>query len=221
MTSLHKYVFKLILLGDTSTGKSSLMQRFTEERFKSDIPHTIGVEFGTSVVDVNGESIKVQIWDTAGQERFRSVTRGYYRSSAGCLLVYDVSRRDTFAHVGSWLTDVRANTNPHCVMILLGNKSDLEDQREVSHEEAAKFAEENNLLFLECSAKSGDNVEQAFLQVTRKVHEKVMCGILSPTDGDSGVQLFSAAPPAAGPGVKAGVIGGPGAKPQPDKKCAC
>ena len=188
----HKYIFKYIIIGDMGVGKSCLMQRFTEQRFKQDLPHTIGVEFGTMIVDINSELVKLQIWDTAGQERFRSVTRGYYRGAAGALLVFDVTRRQTFAHIGSWLTDARANTNPHTVMILIGNKSDLNEQREVSFEEASRFAEENNLLFLECSAKNGDNVEQAFLSTARKIHEKVLCGILSPTDPDSGVQLHSA-----------------------------
>jgi Ras-related protein Rab-14 len=160
-------------------------------------------------VDVNGDSVKLQIWDTAGQERFRTVTRGYYRASAGALLVFDVTRRSTFAHVGSWLADARASTNPHTTMILLGNKCDLDEQREVSFEEASKFAEENGLLFLECSAKNGDNVEQAFLQTARKIHENVMCGILSPTDGDSGVQMSNAPVPAtAGPGGAKKTLGG-------------
>ncbi|CUG06034.1 ras-related GTP-binding protein, putative [Bodo saltans] len=187
----HKYIFKYIIIGDMGVGKSCIMQRFTEQRFKKDLPHTIGVEFGTMIVDINGELVKLQIWDTAGQERFRSVTRGYYRGAAGALLVYDVSRRATFAHIGTWLADARSNTNPHTVMILIGNKCDLEEQREVSFEEASKFAEENNLLFLECSALNGDNVEQAFLSTARKIHEKVMCGILNPTDPDSGVQLHA------------------------------
>ena len=191
----HKYIFKYIIIGDMGVGKSCLMQRFTEHRFKQDLPHTIGVEFGTMIVDINNENVKLQIWDTAGQERFRSVTRGYYRGAAGALLVYDVTRRATFAHVGSWLADAKANTNPHTVMILVGNKSDLDENREVSYEEAAKFAEENDLLFLECSAKNGDNVEQAFLSTARKIHEKVMCGILNPTDPDSGVQLHAATVP--------------------------
>lgn len=187
----HKYIFKYIIVGDMGVGKSCVMQRFTEDRFRKDLPHTIGVEFGTMIVDINGELVKLQVWDTAGQERFRTVTRGYYRGAAGALLVYDVTRKATFAHIGSWLQDVRSNTNPHCVMILVGNKTDLEAEREVSFEEAQKFAEENNLLFLECSALSGENVEQAFLSTARKVHENVMCGILNATDPDSGVQLHA------------------------------
>jgi Ras-related protein Rab-14 len=218
----HKYTFKYIIIGDMGVGKSCLMQRFTEQRFKQDLPHTIGVEFGTTIVDVNGESVKLQIWDTAGQERFRTVTRGYYRASAGALLVFDVTRRSTFAHVGSWLADARASTNPHTTMMLVGNKCDLEEQREVSFEEASKFAEENNLLFLECSAKNGDNVEQAFLQTTRKIHEKVMCGMLSPTDGDSGVQLSNAPVPQTGSGgAKRGLVGATGATTPAQKPCDC
>jgi Ras-related protein Rab-14 len=221
----HKYIFKYIIIGDMGVGKSCLMQRFTEQRYKQDLPHTIGVEFGTMIVDVNGELVKLQIWDTAGQERFRSVTRGYYRGAAGALLVYDVTRRSTFAHVGSWLADARSNTNPHTVMILIGNKSDLDENREVSYEEAAKFAEENNLLFLECSARTGDNVEQAFMSTAQKIHEKVMCGILSPTDSDSGVQLHNAAAAGgagAGKKVNAGDKNGGGGKAGgKNEKCDC
>jgi Ras-related protein Rab-14 len=194
----HKYIFKYIIIGEMGVGKSCIMQRFTEQRFKKDLPHTIGVEFGTMIIDINGELVKLQIWDTAGQERFRGVTRGYYRGAAGALLVYDVSKRSTFTRIGGWLQDVRSNTNPHTVMILVGNKSDLTEEREVSYEEASKFAEENDLLFLETSALNGDNVEQAFVSTARKIHEKVMCGILNPTDPDSGVQLQTATlPPAA------------------------
>ncbi|CCW63630.1 unnamed protein product [Phytomonas sp. EM1] len=189
----HKYIFKYVIIGDISVGKSCIMQSFTEKHFRKDLPHTIGVEFGTTIVDVNGELVKIQIWDTAGQERFRSVTRGYYRGAAAVLLVYDVSRRDTFAHVGSWLQEVRANTNPHTEILLVGNKSDLEYEREVSFEEAAKFASDNGLLFLECSALSGHNVVQVFLSTAQKIHENVLNGKLSPTDAESGVQMCSAA----------------------------
>ncbi|KAK7197416.1 ras-related protein rab-14 [Novymonas esmeraldas] len=193
----HKYIFKYIIIGDMSVGKSCLMHLFTEQRYRKDLPHTIGVDFGTTVVDINGELVKLQMWDTAGQERFRSVTRGYYRGAAGALLVYDISRRATYAHIGTWLTDARANTGPETVYILVGNKSDLEAEREVSYEEAAQFAAEHNLLFVECSALSGNNVEDAFLSTARRIHEKVKSGVMSATDPESGVQLHAAAIPTA------------------------
>ncbi|KAK2535261.1 Rab14 [Columba livia] len=114
----------------------------------ADCPHTIGVEFGTRIIEVSGQKIKLQIWDTAGQERFRAVTRSYYRGAAGALMVYDITRRSTYNHLSSWLTDARNLTNPNTVIILIGNKADLEAQRDVTYEEAKQFAEENGVLFL-------------------------------------------------------------------------
>ncbi|AYU76229.1 ras-related protein rab-14 [Leishmania donovani] len=203
----HKYIFKYIIIGDMSVGKSCLMHLFTEQRYRKDLPHTIGVDFGTTVVDINGELVKLQMWDTAGQERFRSVTRGYYRGAAGALLVYDISRRSTYAHIGTWLTDARANTGPETVFILVGNKSDLEEEREVSYEEAAQFAAEHNLLFVECSSLNGNNVEEVFLSTARRIHEKVKSGVMSPVDPESGVQLHAAAIPTST--ANSGQTGGP------------
>ncbi|KAJ7405998.1 Ras-related protein Rab-14 [Willisornis vidua] len=114
----------------------------------ADCPHTIGVEFGTRIIEVSGQKIKLQIWDTAGQERFRAVTRSYYRGAAGALMVYDITRRSTYNHLSSWLTDARNLTNPNTVIILIGNKADLEAQRDVTYEEAKQFAEENGVFFL-------------------------------------------------------------------------
>lgn len=115
-------------------------------------PHTIGVEFGTRIIEVDDKKIKLQIWDTAGQERFRAVTRSYYRGAAGALMVYDITRRSTYNHLSSWLTDTRNLTNPNTIIFLIGNKSDLEATREVTYEEADEFAKENGLMFLEASA---------------------------------------------------------------------
>uniref|UniRef100_A0A8I5UAL6 Ras-related protein Rab-14 n=1 Tax=Pongo abelii TaxID=9601 RepID=A0A8I5UAL6_PONAB len=150
----YSYIFKYIIIGDMGVGKSCLLHQFTEKKFMADCPHTIGVEFGTRIIEVSGQKIKLQIWDTAGQERFRAVTRSYYRGAAGALMVYDITRRSTYNHLSSWLTDARNLTNPNTVIILIGNKADLEAQRDVTYEEAKQFAEENGLLFLEASAKT-------------------------------------------------------------------
>jgi Ras-related protein Rab-14 len=145
------------------------------------------VEFGTRIVEVKGQKVKLQIWDTAGQERFRAVTRSYYRGAAGALLVYDITRRVTYNHVTSWLTDARNLTNPNTVIMLIGNKKDCDDQvrlvvsicvimtrclaqRDVTYEEASQFAEEHGLVFLETSAKTGENVDDAFMK-TAQVRE--------------------------------------------------
>merc|ERR1712071_264873 len=144
----YSYIFKYIIIGDMGVGKSCLLHQFTEKKFMADCPHTIGVEFGTRIIEVSGQKIKLQIWDTAGQERFRAVTRSYYRGAAGALLVYDITRRSTYNHLSSWLSDARNLTNPNTVIFLIGNKSDLEAQRDVTYEEAKQFAEENELFSL-------------------------------------------------------------------------
>eukprot|EP01120_Amphizonella_sp_Union-15-10_P016528 TRINITY_DN8762_c0_g1_i2.p1 TRINITY_DN8762_c0_g1~~TRINITY_DN8762_c0_g1_i2.p1 ORF type:complete len:225 (-),score=42.05 TRINITY_DN8762_c0_g1_i2:95-721(-) len=165
----YEYIFKYIIIGDTGVGKSCLLYQFTDHRFLPDTQHTIGVEFGTRTVDVLGKKVKLQIWDTAGQERFRAVTRSYYRGAAGALLVYDITRRSTFNHLTSWLTDTRNLTNPNTVIMLIGNKKDMESHRDVTHEEAKAFAEENGIIFLEASAKTGEKVEDAFLLTAQHV----------------------------------------------------
>ncbi|KAM6337274.1 ras-related protein Rab-14 isoform 3-T3 [Alca torda] len=130
----------------------------------------------------------------SGQERFRAVTRSYYRGAAGALMVYDITRRSTYNHLSSWLTDARNLTNPNTVIILIGNKADLEAQRDVTYEEAKQFAEENGLLFLEASAKTGENVEDAFLEAAKKIYQNIQDGSLDLNAAESGVQHKPSAP---------------------------
>ena len=172
----YEYIFKYIIIGDMGVGKSCLLHQFTEKKFIPDSAHTIGVEFGTRIIEVSQKKIKLQIWDTAGQERFRSVTRSYYRGAAGALLVYDTTRRGTYNHLASWLADAKNLTNPNTVLMLIGNKIDLEDQRDVTFEEANNFAKENGLIFLEASAKTGENVEEAFLKTAKLIFQSVQNG---------------------------------------------
>lgn len=190
---VYEYIFKYIIIGDMGVGKSCLLQNFTEGRFAPDSPHTIGVEFGTRIIEVTGRKIKLQVWDTAGQERFRAVTKSYYRGAAGALLVYDVTRRATFNHLTSWLADAKNLTNPNTVIMLIGNKKDLEDQREVTFEEASRFAKENGLLFVEASAKTGENVEHAFLKTASMIFENVEEGEVE-ASVERGITRKTAAP---------------------------
>uniref|UniRef100_A0ABK0KXQ7 RAB4A, member RAS oncogene family n=1 Tax=Rattus norvegicus TaxID=10116 RepID=A0ABK0KXQ7_RAT len=160
---------------------------------KDDSNHTIGVEFGSKIINVGGKYVKLQIWDTAGQERFRSVTRSYYRGAAGALLVYDITSRETYNALTNWLTDARMLASQNIVIILCGNKKDLDADREVTFLEASRFAQENELMFLETSALTGENVEEAFMQCARKILNKIESGELDPERMGSGIQYGDAA----------------------------
>ncbi|CAJ1991747.1 Rheb / Ras-related protein RAB2B [Leishmania donovani] len=176
--SQSNYVFKYIIIGDSGVGKSCLLLQFTDKRFEPLHDLTIGVEFGARLISIQGKSVKLQIWDTAGQESFRSITRSYYRGASGALLVYDVTRRDTFTHLQSWLEDAKANANTALVIMLIGNKCDLESKRQVSREEGEAFARCNGLMFMETSAKTSQNVDDAFLQTAALIYDNVQLGMI-------------------------------------------
>ena len=168
-TETYHKLMKLIVVGDSGTGKSCLLHRFIEDTFSDDQTQTIGVEFGAKVVQLIGKRVKLQIWDTAGQERYKSVTRSYYRGAVAALIVYDITNRSSFDHVTNWINDVRQLAGKDVVVMLIGNKSDLanSDKRMVPHNEASLFAQENNLLHFETSAASGELVSDAFLKVAK------------------------------------------------------
>lgn len=170
--------FKFIIIGDTGTGKSCLLRHFVEKKFQKGMPQTIGVEFGSKVINVNGKKVKLQIWDTAGQERFRSVTRSYYRGAVGCILVYDTSNRETYNHLASWLNDARTLARPEISVVVVGNKSDKKNEREVALLEASRFAQEYDLFFVEASALTGEGVDDAFYKCAQSVLGKCESGQL-------------------------------------------
>ncbi|KAG1179846.1 hypothetical protein G6F70_002141 [Rhizopus microsporus] len=182
-----------IIIGDTGVGKVSrkkkIENKFTDKRFMPAHDLTIGVGFGTRFITVNDQQTKLQIWDTAGQESFRSITRSYYRGAAGALLVYDITRRETFEHLSVWLEDVRQHANPNTVIMLIGNKSDLESKRQVPREEAERFAQENGLFFLETSAKTANNIEEAFVKTAEEIQRKIQDGTIDLTSESNGVKL--------------------------------
>uniref|UniRef100_U5EJ77 small monomeric GTPase n=1 Tax=Corethrella appendiculata TaxID=1370023 RepID=U5EJ77_9DIPT len=188
MSESYDYLFKFLIIGSAGVGKSCILHNFIENKFKDDSSHTIGVEFGSRIVNVGGKQIKLQIWDTAGQERFRSVTRSYYRGAAGALLVYDSTSRDSFNVLNNWLSDARTLASPNICILLVGNKRDMEEARQVTFLEASNFAQENELIFLETSAKSGENVEEAFLKCSKTILAKIETGELDPERIGSGIQ---------------------------------
>ncbi|GAB6030966.1 Ras-protein Rab-2A [Chamberlinius hualienensis] len=191
---MYDYLFKYIIIGDSGVGKSCLMRQFTDNRFQTDYETTIGLEFGSRVVTLTGNDgkrhqIKLQIWDTAGQEEFRSITRSYYRGSAGALLVYDVSKRETFNRLTKWLEDVRENSHSSTVIMLIGNKSDLQSQRKVQKSEGESFAKANKIIFIETSAKTACNVHQAFLHTAKDIFHQIQSGKWIVNDESKGIKL--------------------------------
>mmetsp|Transcript_10656 Transcript_10656/g.32624 ORF Transcript_10656/g.32624 Transcript_10656/m.32624 type:complete len:202 (-) Transcript_10656:288-893(-) len=161
--------FKILLVGESAVGKSSILLRYTEDMFE-DLPQTIGVDFKTQKMDVKGKRVKLTLWDTAGQERFRTLTSAYYRGAHGVIFVYDVTRRETFTSLQEdWLTELENySTNADLVKMVVGNKIDLEP-REVSSEEGAAFAEKANAIYVEASAKTCDGVSKTFGQLVEKI----------------------------------------------------
>jgi len=185
----YAYLFKYIIIGDTGVGKSCLLLQFTDKRFQPVHDLTIGVEFGARMINIEGKQIKLQIWDTAGQEAFRSITRSYYRGAAGALLVYDITRRDTFNHLTTWLEDARQHSNSNMVIMLIGNKSDLEARRDVKREEGEAFAREHGLIFMETSAKTAANVEEAFINTAREIYDKIQEGVFDINNEANGIKI--------------------------------
>ncbi|CAJ2666036.1 ras-related protein RABB1b [Trifolium pratense] len=185
----YDYLFKYIIIGDTGVGKSCLLLQFTDKRFQPVHDLTIGVEFGARMLTIDSRPIKLQIWDTAGQESFRSITRSYYRGAAGALLVYDITRRETFNHLASWLEDARQHANPNMTITLIGNKCDLSHRRAVSKEEGEQFAKENGLLFMEASAKTAQNVEEAFIKTAAKILQNIQDGVFDVSNETCGIKI--------------------------------
>ncbi|CAI9270767.1 unnamed protein product [Lactuca saligna] len=164
--------FKILLIGDSGVGKSSLLLSFVSNSLE-DISPTIGVDFKIKQLTVGGKRLKLTIWDTAGQERFRTLTSSYYRSAQGIILVYDVTRRDTFTSLlDIWAKEVeRYSTNQDCVKMLIGNKVDKDSERFVSKEEGVALAKELGCLFYECSATTLENVHKCFEEIALKIME--------------------------------------------------
>lgn len=187
------YQFRLILIGDSTVGKSSLLKYFTDGKFAELSDPTVGVDFFARLVTVkDGVRIKLQLWDTAGQERFRSITKSYYRNSVGALLVYDITSKASFEHVPVWMQEAKRHIEPYRpVFALVGCKLDLLQtgrHRQVSEEEAKAFASQNDILHFETSSKTGYQVENAFTAVTQEIYNRVKSGEYKVEDGWDGIK---------------------------------
>ncbi|XP_078447251.1 ras-related protein RABA5e-like [Wolffia australiana] len=175
----EEYLFKVVIIGDSAVGKSNLLSRYARNEFNINSKATIGVEFQTQCLEIDGKEVKAQIWDTAGQERFRAVTSAYYRGAFGALIVYDISRRTTFDSVERWLEELKTHSDTTVARMLVGNKCDLENIRDVSVEEGKSLAEREGLFFIETSALDSTNVKTAFEIVIREIYSNVSRKVLN------------------------------------------
>jgi len=194
----YKYLFQVVLIGDSGVGKSSILARFTKAEFTEDTKSTIGLDFASKTLTVDGTLVKTQIWDTAGQERYRGIAKNYYRKTMGALIVYDITRRDSFTNAEFWLNELRTHAKEDIVILLVGNKSDLEQARNVSKEEGTKFSKGNSLNFIETSARDDSNVDQAFKMCVEEIYRRQLRGKPAgddtkpkPATGDGGKVVIS------------------------------
>ena len=167
----YDYIFKLILIGNSCVGKSSIIQRYIQKTFNDEYTCTIGVDFFMKTLDINDNLIKLQLWDTAGTEKFKSITTGYYRGANAAFVVFDLTSRISFESVSEWIQNYYNYSNPNSEknVVLIGNKGDLKENREISDEEINKFAINNNIKYFETSAKNGNNIEECFYYIAEKL----------------------------------------------------
>ena len=171
MTSNYNLIFKIVLIGDSNVGKTNILSKYLQNEFNPDSKATVGVEFGSKTININNNVIKAQIWDTAGTEKYRSITNAYYKGAKGAFVVYDISRKTSFNNIDKWLFDLKNNGDENINIILVGNKIDLENDRDVTTEEGEKKAILNKASFIETSAKNGNNIEKAFNLMIENVYE--------------------------------------------------
>ncbi|XP_043834395.1 ras-related protein Rab-3D isoform X1 [Dromiciops gliroides] len=192
------YMFKLLIIGNSSVGKTSFLFRYADDSFTSAFVSTVGIDFKVKTVYRNEKRVKLQIWDTAGQERYRTITTAYYRGAMGFLLMYDVSNQESFNAVQDWATQIKTYSWDNAQVILIGNKCDLEDERVVSTEDGKHLADDLGFEFFEASAKDNINVKQVFERlvdiICEKMNESLEAG--SGPIGNSKGAALSDTPPA-------------------------
>ena len=163
--------YKIMVLGESKVGKTSLIKRFTKDQFGGVYLTTVGMDFQDKIIEIEDKKIRLQVWDTAGQERFRNVTKSYFQSSHGLLVVYDITDKESFEKINFWMKNIKENAPENAKLILVGNKCDLANERQVSYEEGEKKASDYNIKFFESSAKEGTNVKEFFFYLANEIYQ--------------------------------------------------
>ena len=170
----EKYIIKILTLGDQSVGKSSIVLRYSDNKFSDTFLSTIGVDSKRKIIKIKGEKVKVSIWDTAGQEKFQNIVKQYYNGANGILLIFDITNKKSFNKIDFWYNDlINRIKKDEIIIYLVGNKVDLEENRQITIEEAEKYANDKNIPYFEVSAKSGDGIKKLFDDITNDIMDKI------------------------------------------------
>ena len=164
--------FKIMVIGESKVGKTSVIKKYTQNKFGGVYLTTVGVDFQDKIINIDDKKIRLQIWDTAGQERFRNITKNYFNSSNGFLLIYDITDKDSLVHLNFWSAQIQLNAPEKSKCVLVGNKCDLESARAVSTEEGKMYAEKNKIKFFETSAKDGTNINEVFEYIANEIYKE-------------------------------------------------
>ena len=172
MTESSEMIFKILIIGDSTTGKTNILSKYLHNKFDKASKATIGVELFRKIFTIKNDKVEAQIWDTAGQERYRSVTKAYYKGALGALIVYDITKKETFGNIDNWIADIRNSADKKVSIILVGNKNDLEQEREVSKDSGEMKARQFGFAYMETSALNGTNIELAFQTLIEEVYKR-------------------------------------------------
>ena len=180
----YEMMFKVVLVGDSFVGKTNIMSKYLKNEFHEDSKATVGVEFGSKQFKIEGHTIKAQIWDTAGQERYKAITSAYYKGAKGAFVVYDITRKGSFESIEKWVNDLTSTADKKLTIVVIGNKCDLEDQRQITKEQGEEKANKLQVAFLETSAFSGENLDKAFEMMMNEIYKKCHEEMLAEGDVD-------------------------------------
>lgn len=186
---VYDALYKILLIGDSSVGKSCMLLRYCDDAYASTFITTIGIDFKIKTIQLDGLKIKLQIWDTAGQERFHTITTAYYRGAMGIIIVYDISNEKSFENITKWIRNIKKHAAESCVKLLIGNKCDLENERVIKTDVGIKLAKEHGVKFFETSAKSSINIEEAFASIVNDIHDGQRTNKISDTKPSNTVDI--------------------------------